>query len=137
MSPLHLSPRDPARVTDLVSMRSTGHHRWDTARMRKILSAALLGATLAVGTLASPAPASADTPRCATFKEFRQIDRGMKKAQVHRILDIRGQFADGAAGGYTRFYGSCQSVSAGGGDSGAYITYNGDNDRVVEKRWYR
>lgn len=104
--------------------------------MKTTLSAVLLGATLAVGTLAGPAPAaSADTPRCVTFKEFRQVDRGMTKAKVHRIFDINGQFADGAAGGYTRYYGSCRAVRAGGGDSGAYVTY-GLGNRVIEKRWY-
>lgn len=101
-----------------------------------ILSGALLGATLTVGTLAGPAaPASADTPRCATFKEFRQIEGRMSKPQVRRIFDIAGQFADGAAGGYTRFYGSCQARRIGGGDGGAYITFHGDTDRVVERRW--
>jgi hypothetical protein len=104
--------------------------------MRTILSAVLLSAAMSTGTLVVTAtPAAADTPRCVTHKEYRQVHRGMKKARVHRIFDFRGEFADGAAGGYTRFYGSCEARRIGGGDGGAYVTYNGQTGRVAEKRW--
>lgn len=55
---------------------------------------------MATGTaVVAATPASADTPRCATHQEFQQVDDGMGKARVHRIFDIRGEFADGHAGG--------------------------------------
>ena len=96
----------------------------------------LLSTAITTGTLVATAtPASADTPRCVTHQEYRRVHVGMKKARVHRLFDISGQFADGAAGGYTRFYASCQSVHSGGGDSGAYVTYDGLTARVLEKRF--
>lgn len=108
----------------------------DLAVMRKVVSAALLSAIMSTSVLTySSTPAAAETPRCATHKEYRKVHLGMKKSQVHRILDIRGEFADGAAGGYTRWYGSCKARRIGGGDGGAYVTYNGDTHRVAEKRW--
>lgn len=104
--------------------------------MKTLLSAAVLGATLTIGTLTgAAAPASADTPRCVTFKEFQQIDKGMKKARVHRIFGIRGQSAGGFAGGYTRWYPSCQAIHSEGSDAGASVSYDGRTNRVVEKRW--
>lgn len=104
--------------------------------MKTILSAVLLSTAITTGTVVVTAtPASADTPRCVTHQEYRKVHEGMKKNRVHRIFDIRGEFADGAAGGYTRFYGSCESRRIGGGDGGAYVTYNGDTSRVLEKRW--
>jgi len=100
------------------------------------MNAALVGTTVAVASLAGmAAPASADTPRCVTRNEFRQIETGMKKERVHRIFDISGQPAGGFAGGYTRWYASCRAVHSGGGDSGAGVSYDGRTHRVVEKRW--
>lgn len=104
--------------------------------MKQLLSAVLLSAAMTTGTLVVTAtPASADTPRCVTHKEYRQVHKGMKKSRVHRIFDNRGEFADGAVGGYTRFYGSCEARWSGGGDGGAYVTYSTWTGRVLEKRW--
>ena len=104
--------------------------------MRKILCAGLLSAAITTGALVVTAtPASADTPRCVTHKEYRQVHKGMKKSRVHRIFDIRGEFADGAAGGYTRWYPSCQAYRSEGSDAGAHVTYSTWTGRVLEKRW--
>lgn len=38
------------------------------------------------GTVAlTAAPVSADTPRCVTVKQYRQVYKGMKKWRVHRM----------------------------------------------------
>jgi len=104
--------------------------------MSKILSAVLLSAAITTSTLVvSATPASADTPRCVTHREYLQVRKGMTKARVHQIFDIRGEFAGGFAGGYTRFYGSCAARRIGGGDGGAGVSYDGWTGRVVEKRW--
>lgn len=100
----------------------------------RILSLALVSIIAAL-VLGVPATASADTPRCATFKEHRKVTVGMAKTKAHRIFDIRGQAAGGGAGGYTRFYPSCEAMKIGGGDGGAYVTYDGLTDEVLEKRW--
>jgi hypothetical protein len=56
--------------------------------MRKTLCAlALVVAGMAFGAL----PAQADTPRCVTRSEYRHVDRGMGRAQVHRVFDTRGR----------------------------------------------
>jgi len=106
--------------------------------MKKLLSAVMLSTLMTTGTVAlTAAPVSADTPRCVTVTEYRQVYTGMKKWRVHRIVDIRGQAAGGFAGGYTRYYPSCRFIRIGGGDGGAYVSYNGWTHRVVEKRWIR
>ena len=52
--------------------------------------AALLGAMCVVVGIGAVAPAAADTARCVTRSEFRQIEDGMTRARVHNIFDIRG-----------------------------------------------
>jgi len=105
--------------------------------MRKIAASLLAALAVVAGVTVAQAPvAEAAGRHCVTLREFHQVHRGMKKRRVHRIFDTRGEFADGFAGGYTRWYVSCMSVRAGGGDVGAYISYNGRTRRVVEKRFF-
>lgn len=78
------------------------------------------------------APASAHDHNCMSRTEYRKISKGMTKARVHRIVDTRGFFADGHAGGYTRGYLRCSRVD---GDATVYITYSAMRTahRVAEK----
>jgi hypothetical protein len=104
--------------------------------MKKMLSAVVMTILMIAGTVAlTAAPVSADTPRCVTVKEYRQVYKGMKKWRVHRIFDTRGEASGGFAGGYTRWYPTCAAFRSGGGDAGAGISYDGRTNRVVEKRW--
>jgi hypothetical protein len=51
----------------------------------------LIAVLLAAGSvLAAPMSAQADTPRCVTRVEFRQVHDGMPLAQVHRIFNTAG-----------------------------------------------
>ena len=103
--------------------------------MKKLILGVVAATFVAAPIALSAGPASADTPRCVTLKEYRQVHQGMTRARVHRIFDVRGESAGGGAGGYTLWYPSCRSVRAGGGDIGAYVTYDGWTDRVLEKRF--
>lgn len=56
--------------------------------MKKLLCAlAFAVASIGVGVPA----AQADTPRCVTKAEYRQVHRGMAKGRVHRVFDVRGR----------------------------------------------
>ena len=106
--------------------------------MKRIPTALALGFAASIGVVVLAPPAQADTPGCVTKTEFRAVKKGDKKMRVHRIFDTRGEFADGFAGGYTRWYPSCRAVASGGSDAGAYVSYQWLKDgtfRVVEKRW--
>jgi hypothetical protein len=87
-------------------------------QLLRSLAAAGAGLVLAVGGIAVTAgSAAADTPGCVTKKEYRKVHKGMTKMRVHRILDTRGWFADGAGGGFSRAYLSCDHRHV------AYIEY--------------
>jgi hypothetical protein len=58
--------------------------------MRRGLCALVL-AVASFGVIAPPA--EADTPRCVTAREFRQVQPGMPKRRVHRVFDTRGRRA--------------------------------------------
>lgn len=69
---------------------------------------------------------------CVTKHEWRHVKAGMFKARVHEILDTRGKFVDGFAGGYTHRYRPC--AWNGGTDVRLYVSYDGYTRRVAEKR---
>jgi len=111
--------------------------------MRKSTRIATALGTLAVAgstvLVAIPAPASAaGSPGCVTRAEYRQVHRGMSQARVRHIFETRGEFDSGHAGGYTRWYGACINRVRGGGDVGAYITFDGfrRGHPVLEKRFF-
>ena len=88
------------------------------AQLLRPLAAAGTGLALAFGGVAVTAGlTAADTPGCVTKKEYRHIHKGMTKKRVHRIFDTRGWFADGAGGGFSRAYLSCNHRHV------AYIEY--------------
>lgn len=64
-----------------------------TSALRSVLVAAVTGLLLAGGlSLVTAAPAqAADSPRCVSRAEFRQVRKGMPIKRVHRIFDIRGK----------------------------------------------
>lgn len=98
------------------------------------LVAVALGLIVLLGTsITAPAVAhDGGGSRCVTKHEWRHVKVGMRKARVHAIFDIRGRFADGHAGGYTRRYRPC--AWGGGTDVRLYVGYNGWTGRVAEKR---
>jgi hypothetical protein len=104
-------------------------------RTRRALVAGAAGLALTFGAVAVASPASADTGKCVTKAEFREVQKGMKKLRVRRIFDIRGESAGHRSRVYTRFYGSCEARRIGGGDGGAYVKYKRATNRVVGKRW--
>ena len=55
--------------------------------MRRTLCALAI-AIAGIG-VAAP-PAQADSPRCVSKGEYRQVHRGMSRGQVHRVFDTRG-----------------------------------------------
>jgi len=86
----------------------------------RLTASGAAGLALALGSLVaatSPAAAAQDTPGCVTKKEYRKIHKGMTKKRVHRIFDTRGWLADGAGGGFSRAYLSCNHQHV------AYIEY--------------
>lgn len=101
--------------------------------MKRALATALIvvGTTLTLPV--GPAQAhDGGQSACVTKHEWRHVVRGMRKARVHRIFDVRGVAAGGGAGGYTRRYRPC--AWDGGTDVRLYVTYNGRTNRVAEKR---
>ncbi len=103
---------------------------------RNLLAVLILSAASVV--VLAPAPASADTPDCASRSEFGRIDKGMSVTRVSKILDVNGS-QTGIIGGprydYTsRLYGKCGSVPA-----LATVKYrrpdSGGTWRVTSKAW--
>jgi hypothetical protein len=91
------------------------------------LASALVAALCLVAT-----PASAN-PGCVTRAEFDQVQRGMTKSRVHGIFDTAGVFLDGGAGGFARYYRTCQDGSVGI----EYAARPGSPARVSSKGWHR
>jgi len=77
-------------------------------RINRFIAVLTTTAVSSFGLVALAPAATADTPRCVSRKEFRKVDRGMRKQRVHRIFDTRGEFGDGGAGGYSRLYKVCR-----------------------------
>jgi hypothetical protein len=100
--------------------------------MGKTLAFLAVAVMASVGMVGIAAPASAHDHNCMSRTEYRKITKGMTKARVHRIVDTRGFFSDGHAGGYTRGYLRCSRVD---GDATVYITYSAMRTphRVAEK----
>jgi hypothetical protein len=85
--------------------------------MKRILTTVAAAAVLAGGlTMTTPDLASADTPRCVSKAEFRQVKKGMSKSRVAGIFDTAGKRdAISSGGGYTfeiRSYKSCTRFGA-------------------------
>lgn len=100
---------------------------------RALVVAGVAGLVGAAVLPAAPAAAhDPDSRSCVTQHEWSHVKRGMKKKTVHAIFDTRGTFSDGHAGGYTRRYRPCNWN--GGTDVRLYVGYNGETNRVVEKR---
>lgn len=78
----------------------------------------------------APAAAGADQG-CVTRAEFRQVSGGMPKARVHDLFETRGQFGDGAAGGYSRTYQACGSAQV----SVEYAVTDSGVHRATWKTW--
>jgi len=106
--------------------------------VRRIATAAL-GLVLGLSTLATFAhPASADTPDCASKREFTRIDAGMSLARVTKILDISGSRTGTTKGpsykDTSRLYRKCGTLPA-----LASIDYrkplSGGVWRVTSKSW--
>jgi hypothetical protein len=77
----------------------------------------LCGLALAVASFGIAVPtAQADTPRCVTKGEYRQVHRNTRMPRVHRVFDVRGRrVAYARVGRFTsevRVYRTCRRGGA-------------------------
>jgi hypothetical protein len=90
--------------------------------MRVRALAAALGAIMVSGLAAGPA--SGDTPRCVTRKEYKKVEKGWSKKRVKRVFDTGGKLFYDIGGTTTRKYNAC-------GYGTVYVDY--ENGRVTGK----
>lgn len=60
--------------------------------VKRFLAVCISSILVLVGVqLLAPGPAQADTPGCATNKEYSRVDRGWTRARVSRVFDTDGR----------------------------------------------
>jgi hypothetical protein len=96
-----------------------------TIRIRKVL--VLVGLAAVVGGLI-PASATADGG-CVSRREFRRVEIGMRKAQVHDIFDTSGEVIDQGAQTEERAYDICPRFE------GVVVFVSYRDNEVTSKEW--